>query len=114
MTYHVTGSGWQHPRFKYYALWSWGGPTIITGVTILMQYLPKHLTEGYQLPEIGKCTCVFGQEGAFYYLHIVIAPMLLSNLFLFGFSSWSLCCGVWAPDRKGIINKVRKVILGSS
>ena len=78
-----------------------------------MQFLPKHLTEGYRLPEIGKCTCVFGQEGAFYYLHIVIAPMLLSNLFLFGFSSWGLCCGVWAPDRKGVINKVRKVISGS-
>jgi hypothetical protein len=74
-----------------------------------MQYLPSNLTEGYQLPEIGRCSCVFGQAGAVYYMHIVIAPMLLSNLFLFAFSSWSLCCGVWASDKKGIMNKAQKV-----
>ena len=105
----IEGHGWQHPRFKYYALWSWGGPAIITGITALMQYLPPHLTEGYQLPEIGRCTCVFGQEGAVYYMHIVIAPMLVSNLLLFAFSSWSLCCGVWAADKNGGILKAKVV-----
>ena len=111
-TTSILGHGWQHPRFRYYALWSWGGPALITGVTVLMQYLPTSLTDGYQLPEIGRCTCVFGQEGAIYYMHIVIAPMLVFNLVLFSFSSWSLCCGVWAADKKGILNKARKVYLG--
>ena len=91
-------------------MWSWGGPAIITGITALMQYLPSHLTEGYQVPEIGRCTCVFGQEGAVYYMHIVIAPMLLLNLLLFAFSSWSLCCGIWSAGKNRGVLKARNVI----
>ena len=103
--------GWQHPRFKYYAMWSWGGPGIVSAITVLMQYLPASLTEGHTLPEIGTTSCFLGQEGAVYYMHIVNAPILLSNLFLFAFSSWSLCCGIWSTDNMASAgaDTVRKV-----
>ena len=104
-----TVGGWHHPHFKYYALWSWGGPAIVSAVTILMQYLPPDLTDGHKLPTIGATSCFLGQEGAVYYLHIVNAPILLSNLFLFSFSSWSLCCGIWAADKGRDSDPIRKV-----
>ena len=86
---------------------------IVSAVTVLMQYLPPSLTEGHKLPEIGTTSCFLGQEGAVYYMHIVNASILLSNLFLFAFSSWSLCCGIWAVDNKagGRDDSIRKVRL---
>ena len=92
-------------------MWSWGGPGIVSVITVLMQYLPSSFTEGHTLPEIGTTSCFLGQEGAVYYMHIVNAPILLSNLFLFAFSSWSLCCGIWSTDimASGGADSVRKV-----
>lgn len=34
-------------------------------------------------------------------MHIINAPILIVNIFLFAFSSWSLCCGVWASEKVG-------------
>ena len=85
----------RYTKYKWYCLWSWGCPTIVVLVTLTMQYLPKDLTRGYKLPEMGKHNCFMGQEGAIYYLHAINLPILVCNILLFLFSSWNICCGVW-------------------
>ena len=75
---------WRHPKFKWYALWAWGGPAVVVGVTLAMQYLPPSYTRGAKLPGVGlEGTCFLGSEGALYYLHMINLPILMSNIVLF-------------------------------
>ena len=50
-------SGFRHPKFKKYALYAWGIPFVNLGITLLMDFLPQHITEGYVVPGIGKKRC---------------------------------------------------------
>ena len=72
-------------RFKWYALYAWGCPMIVTFVTVLMQYLP--MTENYFTPGIGKDSCTLHEGrrawGKFFYFHIINGPILVSHTLLY-------------------------------
>ena len=86
------------PKFKWYALWSWGFPGFVVLFTVTMQYLPEEVTDGLPVPNVGKNSCFLDKDGAIYYLHGVNLPILLANVLLFTFSSWKLCCGIWSAE----------------
>ena len=69
-------------KYKWYALYAWGCPMIVTFVTILMQYLPEDLTKDYLTPGIGKETCTLHQERGtwekLFYFNIINGPILVS------------------------------------
>jgi hypothetical protein len=104
---HNAPTGWRHKRFKWYALYSWGCPAIIVAVTALMEFLPKEMTEGAILPQIGLPTralptrCLLEPKLAMIvYLNIVVAPLVCLNILMFASLAWNLCCGIWA-DKSG-------------
>ena len=74
-------------KYKWYALYAWGCPMIVTFVTVLMQYLPKEMTENYFTPGIGKDTCTLhegrGAWGKFFYFHIINGPILVNHTLLY-------------------------------
>ena len=43
------GGVWRHPKYRWYALWSWGGPATVVAVTLAMQYLPQTITLGNRI-----------------------------------------------------------------
>ena len=93
--------GWRHKRFKFYALYSWGGPFLISLVTILMQALPEHVTEGSVTPKVGDTRCFLGDRWAMiFYLNIIILPVGLINILFFISSMYNLLCGLWS-NRSG-------------
>ena len=94
--------GCSNPRFKWYALYAWGLPGVILGVTLLMQYLPEELTkdQGFVVPGIGHKRCLLDEhEAMLFYFHVISAPVLAANVFLFALFVWNLCCGIWASSR---------------
>ena len=72
-------------KYKWYALYAWGVPMIVTFVTVLMQYLLKKMTEDYWTPGIGKDTCTLHQGSGtwekLFYFHIFNGPILVSFTF---------------------------------
>ena len=69
--------GCQHPSYKWYAIFSWGLPLIMTIVTLIIQHagLDK---EKYVLPEIGDTHCFLGNNlPTLLYFHIINAPALV-------------------------------------
>ena len=69
-------------KYKWYVLYAWGCPMIVTFVTVLMQYLPKDLTKDYLTPGIGKNSCGLHIEKwtweKLFYFHIINGPILVS------------------------------------
>ena len=79
--------GFQDPKYKYYALYSWGCPFIITGTTVLMQYLPdEYISNGLTKPRIGKNNCFIDNKGTdlpqLWYFHMFNAPILVRTTIL--------------------------------
>ena len=79
---NVTGQkytwGCQHPSFKWYAIFSWGLPLIMTIVTLILQH--SKLGESYVSPNIGVDNghCFLGSGlPTLVYFHIVNAPALV-------------------------------------
>ena len=50
-------SGFKNPKYIRYAIYAWIIPLINLIVTVIMDFLPDHLTQGYILPDIGKQRC---------------------------------------------------------
>ena len=72
--------GFQHPHFKWYALYAWGCPFIVTIVTIVLQETDFNGKENVVKPGIGDDECFLGErEPRLFYFHIVNAPILVSN-----------------------------------
>ena len=70
--------GFQDKSFKWYALYSWGCPLLVTCVTLTMQFLPE--SEVYVSPQIGNRTCTLDPElGKLYYYHVINGPVLVSS-----------------------------------
>jgi hypothetical protein len=88
--------GFRHPRYKWYALYSWACPLVVVAVTILMNYLPD-LPTGVIRPAVGEKSCFLGTTTArAVYLFVIVVPLASANIFFFAASTWNLCCGVWA------------------
>ena len=68
--------GIYNKKYKWYALYAWGCPSL---VTILMQYLPEEMTDGYHTPGIGENSCTLHHKwGKLVYFHIVNGLILAS------------------------------------
>ena len=78
-----------YPKYKWYALYSWGCPLIVTIVTIIMQNLDENYVEKINrnatywsttwTPKLGETTCFFpSNEAKLYYFHIINGPILVS------------------------------------
>ena len=50
-------SGFGHPKYIKYATYSWIVPLLNLIGTLVMDFLPSHITEGLILPNIGKQRC---------------------------------------------------------
>ena len=82
-----------------YALYAWGVPLIVTGVTLLMQHLPKELTKDldHYTPGLAEGQCFLDNNlPRLFYFHIITIPVLVSNVVLFFLFLWSMLCGVWS------------------
>ena len=89
--------GFKHPQYRKYAIFGWGIPLIIMGVTLLMQLLPPSATDGLTTPGLGEEGCFLRSHWAhFYYLYMIAGLALLINLCLFGMFMWNMFYGVWA------------------
>jgi hypothetical protein len=90
-------SGFKFPKYRWYALFGWGIPSVVMVVTMVMQISPPYLFRGFIGPGIGKENC-FLQSGwaSFYYLYMIAGIALLSNLAFFGLFAWNMRCGVWS------------------
>ena len=72
--------GFQHPSFKWYALYAWGCPLVVTIVTIVLQVADFDGKENIVKPGIGIDNCFLDEgEPRWFYFHIVNAPILVSN-----------------------------------
>ena len=54
---HVIKSGFCHPKYIKYAIYAWIVPFLNLIGTLVMDFLPSHITEGFVLPNIGKQRC---------------------------------------------------------
>ena len=69
--------GFNHPKFKFFALYAFGCPALVIVVTIILQHLPEDYQEGYIAPRINNGTCLLGDSrGGFdipqlWYFHVI-------------------------------------------
>ena len=79
VTFHTQRrvTGFQDKSFKWYALYAWGCPFIVTCVTLIMQNLSESTA---YLPHIGRQTCTLDPKwGKLYYYHVINGPVLVSS-----------------------------------
>ena len=117
-------NGFQHPKYKWYALYSLGVPLVVSSITAIMHYLPENLTVGFILPfkvikkeqliqdanldlemivDDGKAKCFFNDNLAtLLYFFVMTGPILLINLVLYLLFVWSLCCGLWSQSGSNV------------
>merc|ERR1712096_345732 len=98
--------GFKHAKFKWYALYGWGIPLLVSIVTITMQLLPPRLTNKYVTPGIGDMYC-FIRSGlpSFYYCYMVAGIAMLSTVVLFLLFVRTLWCGIWSRDNGNAIER---------
>merc|ERR1712061_187403 len=97
--------GFLDPKYKWYALFSWGFPLIITFVTMGMQVNQKNLKNQNSsaiTPEIGSTRC-FLENGhpRLVYFDIINALLLVINLVFFVLFMYNMLCGLWADKGSG-------------
>eukprot|EP00095_Tigriopus_kingsejongensis_P008791 snap_masked-scaffold120_size336265-processed-gene-2.2 protein:Tk08791 transcript:snap_masked-scaffold120_size336265-processed-gene-2.2-mRNA-1 annotation:"centrosomal protein of 97 kda" len=100
--------GIRNPLFYKYALWAWGGPALLSTITLIIHLLPDEVAQFLVKPELGVNRCFLGDRGMFLYFHIVTAPCLIFNLLGFVCTSWNLCCGVWSQRQGDPIIKAQQ------
>ena len=89
--------GFKVPKYIWYSFYGWGIPAFVMIVTLVMQFLPKHLTQGYTTPGIGEENCFLRSHWAsFYYKYLVAGVGLIFNLVLFASFTWNMWCGLWS------------------
>ena len=92
--------GFKDSRFKWCALYAWGLPLIIFGVTLTMQLLPD-VPDWAIKPDIGARRCFLEDYWAtLVYFHVVSIPVLVGNILFFIFFAHNLMCGIWS-NRSG-------------
>lgn len=96
--------GFYYPEFKYYAMYGFGCPGLVTLVTIILQYLPEAYQGNYVAPRINDGTCSLGQAGKgldipqLWYFHLINIFTLLSILAFFTIFLWNIGCGLWTSS----------------
>ena len=88
-----------------------------------MHLLPEEITKNAIVPNLGnsrsdsnaasKCYLESGKS-MFYYMGIIIIPLLCCNLILYLSVAWNLCCGIWAQrfgDRAMSTQKTRYIMV---
>ena len=66
-------------NYRWYALYAWGVPLVVSFITILMQFcLSEEKTEKYYVPGIGKHACFLEPKwGMLFYFHIINGPVMV-------------------------------------
>ena len=65
-------------KYKWYALYSWGCPLVMTIVTLIMQNVS--VGKDIVTPKIGFRTCSLEPEAAlFFYFHLINIPVMVST-----------------------------------
>ena len=78
-------------KYKWYALYSWGCPFVMTVVTLIMQNVS--VAKDIVTPKIGFRTCSLEPEAAmFFYFHLINIPIMVSITEYFKVDSGSLLC----------------------
>jgi hypothetical protein len=96
----------QQRKFIYYSVYAWGSSFLVTAITLLMESLPKDLTENLITPNIGVHSCFFETNWSkLVYFHAPVSILLTANTIFFLMSSWSLMMGVWAPSTSDRIKR---------
>ena len=99
----------QRRKFIYYSVYAWGSSFLVSAITILMESLPKDLTEHLTTPNIGVHSCFFETNWSkWVYFHGPVSILLTANIIFFLMSSWSLMMGVWAPSASDRIKRQTK------
>jgi len=89
----------QHRRFVYYNLYAWGGPAIISLVTIIIHLLPRASTCHLVTPGLGVEHCFFSTNWSkLFYFHGIIGVLLAANLVFYLASAYTLLFGIWASS----------------
>ena len=76
-SFHKPKYGFTHRKFKYYALYAFGCPALVSLVTIVMHYLPEKWQNKVIAPRLGEDTCALGEPGEgfdipkLWYFHLV-------------------------------------------
>jgi hypothetical protein len=79
----IRKTGLRHPKYKWYALYSWGCPLLVSIVTLVMQHLPSNVTKDVTTPRIGQVNCFLAPDNAIlYYFHVINAPVLVIAYYL--------------------------------
>ena len=79
--------GFFHPNFKYYALYAFGIPAVVSMVTIIMQKSYDKDAEGIIHPRINDGTCQLGRSvdvwydaPYLWYFHIINSIVLVNKI----------------------------------
>ena len=69
--------------YKWYAIYAWGIPFLVTLITILMQYLPKDITQNCYTPGIDGSNCLLEPKwGMLFYFHIINGPVMVIEMII--------------------------------
>ena len=70
-------------NYKWYAIYAWGIPLLVTLITIVMQYLPKHITQNCYTPGIDRSNCLLEPKwGMLFYFHIINGPVMVIEMII--------------------------------
>ena len=91
---HEYAWGCQHPHFKWYCLFSYGLPFVITLATLFLQYSNDLLGEDLK-PGIGDGTCFFGSSFPEFLYFKVINGLALVISFIKLFKIYLIQASLW-------------------
>lgn len=88
---------WQRKEFKYYLLWAYLLPILISSLTLIMDAFFED-QDSFLHPGLATENCYLSHDGHLIYQIIPMVPVLLSNLVLFGLTAWNLTFGSFSVD----------------
>ena len=103
--------GFFHPDFKFYALYAFGCPAIVSIVTLVLQHVPNQ--DSFIAPRIGEFTCLLGQSRGgldnphLWYFNIINIFPTIAILVFFGIFLWQFL-GYWSKNTDRFLSDKEK------
>ena len=93
--------GFKDNKFKKYALYGWGIPSLITMVSLTIQFLPEEYTNHIVVPGFAKTRCfLHSRLSVLLYQFIPTGVALILNVTLYILFVRNLLCGDWASQNR--------------
>ena len=67
------GLGFKNPQFKWYALFGWGCPFLVTIITLIMEFHPEIENKPFGTTQ----QCYLAGKSRLYYVELIVAPILV-------------------------------------